>query len=54
MSEELVNTLVFIFVFVVVPWGFIFGLRLIGRRRGTRASTLRSRSRRPTGRFAAG
>jgi hypothetical protein len=54
MSEELVNTLVFIFVFVVVPWGFIFGLRLIGRRRGYESQYARRRSRRPTGRFAAG
>ena len=34
MSEELINVLVFVFVFIVVPWGFIVGLRLIGRRRG--------------------
>jgi hypothetical protein len=34
MSEALVNTLVFVLVFIVVPWGLIFGLRLVGRRRG--------------------
>jgi hypothetical protein len=34
MSEGLVNTLVFVFVFIVVPWGLILGLRLVGRRRG--------------------
>jgi hypothetical protein len=34
MSEEFINVLVFVLVFIVVPWGFIFGLRLLGRRRG--------------------
>lgn len=34
MSQELINVLVFVFVFIVVPWGFIYGLRLLGRRRG--------------------
>ena len=34
MSETMINTLVFIFVFVVVPWGSILLLRLVGRRRG--------------------
>jgi hypothetical protein len=34
MSEALGTTLVFIFVFIVVPWGLIFALRLVGRRRG--------------------
>jgi hypothetical protein len=34
MNEALGTTLVFIFVFIVVPWGSILALRLIGRRRG--------------------
>jgi hypothetical protein len=34
MSEEFINVLVFVLVFIVVPWGFIFGLRLLGSRRG--------------------
>jgi hypothetical protein len=34
MSEALVTTLVFVFVFIVVPWGLILLLRLVGRRRG--------------------
>lgn len=34
MSEELANTLVFVFVFIVVPWGLILALRLVGRRGG--------------------
>jgi hypothetical protein len=33
MSEAL-GTLIFIFVFIVVPWGLILTLRLVGRRRG--------------------
>jgi len=34
MNDALVNTLVFVFVFGVVPWGMILALRLVGRRRG--------------------
>ena len=34
MSEALGTTLVFIFVFIVVPWGSILAIRLIGNRRG--------------------
>ena len=34
MSEALGTTLVFILVFIVVPWGSILAIRLIGRRRG--------------------
>jgi hypothetical protein len=30
MSETLGTTLVFIFVFIVVPWGLILSLRLVG------------------------
>jgi hypothetical protein len=30
----MVNTLLFIFVFFVVPWGLIIVLRLVGQRRG--------------------
>jgi hypothetical protein len=33
MSAAL-GTLIFIFVFIVVPWGLIVALRLVGRRRG--------------------
>ncbi len=53
MSEELGNTLVFVFVFIVVPWGLILGLRLVGRRRGYDSQYARWRSRRPTGPCAA-
>jgi hypothetical protein len=31
MSEALGTTLIFIFVFIVVPWGLILTLRLVGR-----------------------
>lgn len=34
MSEALGTTLVFVLVFIVVPWGLILTLRLVGRRRG--------------------
>ena len=33
MNETLGTTLVFILVFIVVPWGLILALRLVGRRR---------------------
>jgi hypothetical protein len=38
MSEALGTTLVFIVVFIVVPWGSILVLRMIGRRRGAGGS----------------
>ena len=54
MSETMLNTLVFVFVFVVVPWGFIFILRLVGRRRGMPTWSPRRRgNRRLIGRCAA-
>ena len=34
MSEALGTALVFVVVFIVVPWGLILTLRLVGRRRG--------------------
>jgi hypothetical protein len=34
VSEALGTTLVFVLVFIVVPWGLILILRLVGRRRG--------------------
>jgi hypothetical protein len=33
MSEAR-GLLIFIFVFIVIPWGLILALRLVGRRRG--------------------
>jgi hypothetical protein len=54
MSQELINVLVFVFVFIVVPWGFISGFACSGVVGATRASSLRRRSRRRTGRCGAG
>jgi hypothetical protein len=34
MSEALGGAAIFIFVFIVIPWGLIFALRLVGHRRG--------------------
>jgi hypothetical protein len=34
MNEALGTALIFILIFIVVPWGLIFALRLVGARHG--------------------
>jgi hypothetical protein len=53
MSEELVNTLVFVFVFIVVPGDSSSGSAWSAGAADTTVSTPRRRSRRPTGPCAA-
>ena len=50
MNEALGTALIFVLIFIVVPWGLIFALRLVGRRHGDGSPYAPSQGAPPTDR----